>query len=66
MFRIGKALSALGYYSKAREWFNKALDLCTDEKDKNAVSLDLEKILDKVIYFLYNKKLVSLGRLIVD
>ena len=51
MFRIGKVLSALGYYSKAREWFIKALELCTDDKDKNAVSSDLEKICDKVGYF---------------
>ena len=53
MFRIGKALSGLGYYSKARELLTKAMDLCADDKDKNAVRSDLEKIDEKVVYFLH-------------
>ena len=48
MYRIGKALSELGYYSKAREWLIKTLEYCNDMK----VSLDLANIQDMVGYFL--------------
>ena len=49
MYRVGKSLVELEYYSKAREWFTKALELC---KDKDVVSLELEKIQDKASYFI--------------